>query len=190
MRALAGLIVAGPLQAVGLIALYTFPVITVFIEPWFAGERPHWQDVLSALLVVVGASTFITVDPTGPFSKFTTLPIQIYQWTARPQDEFRNIAAAAILVLLVLLDENLLIVDLNPAAENILGISLQRARGKGHDQWEYDAGHFRQGQHGQGKEGSFKPIPETEGTDEYPHQDPAYACKKHPDPGIYTHMDL
>lgn len=57
----------------------------------------------TAPLVVVGASTFITVDPTGPFSKFTTLPIQIYQWTARPQDEFRNIAAAAIIVLLALL---------------------------------------------------------------------------------------
>ena len=39
----------------------------------------------------------IAVDPTSPFSKFTTLPIQIYQWTARPQDEFRNIAAAAII---------------------------------------------------------------------------------------------
>ncbi len=57
----------------------------------------------TAPLVVVGASTFITFDPDGPFSKFTTLPIQIYQWTSRPQDEFRNIAAAAILVLLVLL---------------------------------------------------------------------------------------
>ena len=57
----------------------------------------------TAPLVVVGASTFITVDPDGPFDKFTTLPIQIYQWTARPQDEFRNIAAAAILVLLALL---------------------------------------------------------------------------------------
>ena len=57
----------------------------------------------TAPLVVIGASTFITVDPTGPFSKFTTLPIQIYQWTARPQDSFRNIAAAAIIVLLILL---------------------------------------------------------------------------------------
>ena len=57
----------------------------------------------TAPLVVIGASTFITVDPTGPFSKFTTLPIQIYQWTSRPQDEFRNIAAAAIIVLLTLL---------------------------------------------------------------------------------------
>ena len=57
----------------------------------------------TAPLVVIGASTFIVQDPSGPFSKFTTLPIQIYQWTARPQEEFRNLAAAAILVLLVLL---------------------------------------------------------------------------------------
>ncbi len=57
----------------------------------------------TAPVVVVGASTFITFDPKGPFSKFTTLPIQIYQWTARPQDVFRNIAAAGILVLLVML---------------------------------------------------------------------------------------
>ena len=57
----------------------------------------------TAPLVVIGASTFINKDPTGPFSKFTTLPVQIYQWTSRPQAEFRSIAAAAILVLLVLL---------------------------------------------------------------------------------------
>lgn len=57
----------------------------------------------TAPLVVIGASTFILVDPEGPFSKFTTLPIQIYQWTSRPQDEFRNLAAAAIIVLLVML---------------------------------------------------------------------------------------
>lgn len=57
----------------------------------------------TAPLIIVGASTFISVDPDGPFSKFTALPIQIYQWTARAQPEFHNIAAAAILVLLVLL---------------------------------------------------------------------------------------
>ena len=54
----------------------------------------------TAPMVVVGASTLVTLDPTGPFSKFTTLPIQIYQWTARPQAEFRNAAAAAILAAL------------------------------------------------------------------------------------------
>ena len=57
----------------------------------------------TAPLVVVGASHFIANDPTSPFSKFTTLPIQIYQWTSRPQAEFRSIAAAAIIVLLLLL---------------------------------------------------------------------------------------
>ena len=57
----------------------------------------------TAPLVVIGASTFITVDPSGPFSKFTVLPIQIFQWTTRPQSVFRNIAAAAIIVLLILL---------------------------------------------------------------------------------------
>jgi phosphate transport system permease protein len=57
----------------------------------------------TAPLIVVGVSTYITVDPSNVFSKFTTLPAQIYQWTARPQVEWRNLAAAAILVLLILL---------------------------------------------------------------------------------------
>jgi phosphate transport system permease protein len=57
----------------------------------------------TAPLLVVGASTFIGVDPNGPFSKFTVVPIQIYQWTARPEAEFRSVAAAAIIVLLIVL---------------------------------------------------------------------------------------
>ncbi|MEW5827512.1 MAG: phosphate ABC transporter permease PstA [Chloroflexota bacterium] len=57
----------------------------------------------TAPLVVIGASTVIFFDPENAFSKFTTLPIQIYQWTSRPQDEFRFLAAAAIIVLLALL---------------------------------------------------------------------------------------
>jgi len=57
----------------------------------------------TAPLVVIGAATYITSDPGSIFSRFTTLPIQIYQWTSRPQAEFRNLAAAAILVLMVLL---------------------------------------------------------------------------------------
>jgi phosphate transport system permease protein len=57
----------------------------------------------TAPLIVIGASTFITVDPSSVFSKFTALPIQIYTWTSRPLVGFRNIAAASILVLLVLL---------------------------------------------------------------------------------------
>jgi phosphate transport system permease protein len=57
----------------------------------------------TAPLILVGAASFITADPTGPFSKFTALPIQIFQWTSFPQEEFRSIAAAASLALLILL---------------------------------------------------------------------------------------
>lgn len=57
----------------------------------------------TAPLIVVGASTFIGIDPNGPFSKFTVVPIQIFQWTSRPEQEFKNVAAAAIIVLLVVM---------------------------------------------------------------------------------------
>jgi phosphate transport system permease protein len=57
----------------------------------------------TAPLVVIGASTAISFDPASPFSKFTALPIQIYQWTSRPQAEWRHLAAAAIVILLILL---------------------------------------------------------------------------------------
>jgi phosphate transport system permease protein len=77
----------------------------------------------TAPLVVVGASTFITVDPTGPFSQFTTLPIQIYQWTSRPQGEFRNLAAAASIALMVLL------LSLNASAVLLRQRARRRIRG-------------------------------------------------------------
>jgi phosphate transport system permease protein len=57
----------------------------------------------TAPLIVVGVSTFIVVSPDSVFSKYTTLPAQIYQWTSRPQAEFQHLAAAAIIVLLFLL---------------------------------------------------------------------------------------
>jgi phosphate transport system permease protein len=57
----------------------------------------------TAPLVVVGVSTFIVVNPDSPFAKFTALPVQIFQWTSRPQEEFQRLAAAGILVLLILL---------------------------------------------------------------------------------------
>lgn len=57
----------------------------------------------TAPLILIGASTYITRDPEGPFSNFTALPMLIYRWTTLPQAEFRNAAAAAIVVLLILL---------------------------------------------------------------------------------------
>lgn len=57
----------------------------------------------TAPLILVGGATYLTRDPEGPFSIFTALPLVIYRWTTLPQDEFRNAASAAIIVLLVLL---------------------------------------------------------------------------------------
>jgi phosphate transport system permease protein len=56
----------------------------------------------TAPLILIGAVTFITFDPTilGPF---TALPIQIYQWVSLPQQEFQLLAAAGIIVLLAIL---------------------------------------------------------------------------------------
>jgi phosphate transport system permease protein len=56
----------------------------------------------TAPLLLVGALTYVAVDPTL-LGAFTALPIQIYQWISRPQDEFRLLAAAGIIVLLAIL---------------------------------------------------------------------------------------
>jgi phosphate transport system permease protein len=56
----------------------------------------------TAPLLLVGALTYVAVDPTL-LGSFTALPVQIYQWIARPQDEFRLLAAAGIIVLLAIL---------------------------------------------------------------------------------------
>ena len=40
--------------SVGMIAMFTFPVITVLMEPLFEKTRLAWQDMLSALVVVIG----------------------------------------------------------------------------------------------------------------------------------------
>ena len=57
----------------------------------------------AAPLVLLGGLTFITFNPEGLDSAFTVLPIQIFNWISRPQEEFHVVAAAAIIVLLVLL---------------------------------------------------------------------------------------
>ena len=57
----------------------------------------------TAPLLLVGAVTFIAFDPEGPLDQFTVLPIQIFNWAARPEEQFHAVAAGAILVLLVIL---------------------------------------------------------------------------------------
>lgn len=57
----------------------------------------------TAPLIAIGALTFIPFTPEGLRSPFTVLPIQIYNWVSRPQEEFHSIAASGIIVLLVVL---------------------------------------------------------------------------------------
>jgi len=57
----------------------------------------------TAPLITVGAWVFITYLPQGLLDGFTVLPIQIWYWSSMPQQGFQEIAATAIIVLLVLL---------------------------------------------------------------------------------------
>jgi phosphate transport system permease protein len=56
----------------------------------------------TAPLIMIGAVTYIAFDPTI-LGAFTALPIQVYQWVRLPQEEFKLLAAAAIIVLLGIL---------------------------------------------------------------------------------------
>ena len=77
----------------------------------------------TAPLILVGAVTFVTFLP-APFQEgYTVLPIQVYQWATRPQDDFQGIAAATIVVVLAV------ILMLNALALVI------RARLSRHSQW-------------------------------------------------------
>jgi phosphate transport system permease protein len=57
----------------------------------------------AAPLLLLGGLVFVTYDPNGLMSGFTTLPIQIFNWAQQPQAEFHHVASAAIIVMLALL---------------------------------------------------------------------------------------
>ncbi|MBY0145686.1 phosphate ABC transporter permease PstA [Neobacillus niacini] len=57
----------------------------------------------TAPLVVIGLPLFLAFLPNTLLDMITVLPMQIYNWTGRPQAEFHALAAAGIIVLLVLL---------------------------------------------------------------------------------------
>lgn len=57
----------------------------------------------TAPLVMIGALTYVAFVPEGPMDAFTALPIQIFNWASRPQENFHQLAAAGIIVLLVTL---------------------------------------------------------------------------------------
>lgn len=57
----------------------------------------------TAPLIIVGAAAAIYTIPDSFLSKYTVMPIQIWSWTSRPQEEWQYVAAAGIIVLLIIL---------------------------------------------------------------------------------------
>ena len=57
----------------------------------------------TAPLIMIGALTYVAFVPEGPLDAFTALPIQIFNWASRPQQDFHALAAAGIIVLLLVL---------------------------------------------------------------------------------------
>jgi phosphate transport system permease protein len=57
----------------------------------------------TAPLIIVGLVAFVPAAADGMMSDTTVLPVQIFQWFSRSQPGFRELTAAAILVLLAVL---------------------------------------------------------------------------------------
>lgn len=65
--------------SVGIIALFTFPVITVLLEPLFEKVRIRWQDILSTLVVVFGIWLIV---PSSSLSNDVTLGVVVGVFSA------------------------------------------------------------------------------------------------------------
>lgn len=57
----------------------------------------------AAPLLLLGGLVFLSFDPNGLMSGYTTMPIQIFNWVARPQEGFHILAAATSILLIVML---------------------------------------------------------------------------------------
>ena len=57
----------------------------------------------TAPILIIAGIVYIRNAPQHLMDSYTVLPMQIYNWTSRPQEEFHSIAAAGIVVLLVIL---------------------------------------------------------------------------------------
>ncbi len=53
--------------------------------------------------MVIAGIVYITFTPKHLMDEFTVMPLQIYDWAGRPQDEFHLVAATGIMVLLAVL---------------------------------------------------------------------------------------
>ncbi|HKH41398.1 MAG TPA: phosphate ABC transporter permease PstA [Solirubrobacterales bacterium] len=57
----------------------------------------------AAPLLLVGAATFVTFDPQPLSGGYSAMPVQIFNYALRPQDEFKVVAAAGVVLMLIVL---------------------------------------------------------------------------------------
>jgi phosphate transport system permease protein len=57
----------------------------------------------AAPLLLVGAATFVTFDPQPFNGGYSAMPVQIFNYALRPQDEFKVVAAAGVILMLIVL---------------------------------------------------------------------------------------
>jgi phosphate transport system permease protein len=57
----------------------------------------------AAPLLLVGAATFVTFDPQPLSGGYSAMPVQIFNYALRPQDEFKIVAAAGVILMLIVL---------------------------------------------------------------------------------------
>jgi phosphate transport system permease protein len=57
----------------------------------------------AAPILVIAGIVFIRFTPLNLMDEFTAMPLQIYDWAGRPQEEFHKVAAAGIILLLAVL---------------------------------------------------------------------------------------
>ena len=57
----------------------------------------------AAPILAITALVYVTFVPSNPLDRFTILPLQIFDWVGRPQEDFQSLAAAGIIILLVML---------------------------------------------------------------------------------------
>jgi phosphate transport system permease protein len=91
------------------LALLVLPTVILAAREAIRAVPPSIREGSLALgatapLLLVGAATFVTADQPNPFEGgYSAMPVQIFNYALDPQDEFRTLAAAGVVVMLVVL---------------------------------------------------------------------------------------
>ena len=57
----------------------------------------------AAPVLMISGAVYLTFAPRNMMDKFTVMPLQIYSWVGKPQEEFHRVAATGIIILLAVL---------------------------------------------------------------------------------------